>query len=41
MNKTLNIRLFAFAATVGDYMQAGLGARGLTRARATVIWHLQ
>ena len=33
-------RVFAFAVTVGEYMQAGLVARGLTRARATVIWHL-
>jgi DNA-binding MarR family transcriptional regulator len=33
-------RLFAFAVTVGDYMQAGLVARGLSRARATVIWQL-
>ncbi|MGC5019345.1 MarR family winged helix-turn-helix transcriptional regulator [Micromonospora sp. DT47] len=33
-------RLFAFAVTVGDYMQAGLVARGLTRARATVVWQL-
>jgi DNA-binding MarR family transcriptional regulator len=33
-------RLFAFAVTVEQYMQAGLVARGLTRARATVIWQL-
>jgi len=33
-------RLFAFAVTVERYMQAGLVARGLTRARATVIWQL-
>lgn len=33
-------RLFAFAVTVEQYMQAGLLARGLTRARATVIWQL-
>jgi DNA-binding MarR family transcriptional regulator len=33
-------RLFAFAVTVEQYMQAGLIARGLTRARATVIWQL-
>lgn len=33
-------RLFAFAVTVQQYMQAGLVARGLTRARATVIWQL-
>ncbi|MEQ4306086.1 MarR family transcriptional regulator [Plantactinospora sp. B6F1] len=33
-------RVFAFAVTVEHYMQAGLAARGLTRARATVIWHL-
>ncbi|MCM0673398.1 MarR family transcriptional regulator [Micromonospora phytophila] len=32
-------RLFAFAATE-QYMQAGLVARGLTRARVTVIWQL-
>ncbi|MBQ0897098.1 MarR family transcriptional regulator [Micromonospora sp. U56] len=33
-------RLFAFAVTVDQYMQAGLVARGLTRARATVVWQL-
>lgn len=33
-------RVFAFAVTVEQYMAAGLAARGLTRARATVIWQL-
>ena len=34
-------RVFAFAVTVDQYMQAGLAARGLSRARATVIWQLR
>lgn len=33
-------RIFAFAVTVEQYMAAGLAARGLSRARATVIWQL-
>jgi DNA-binding MarR family transcriptional regulator len=33
-------QVFAFAVTVEQYMQAGLAARGLTRARATVVWQL-
>ncbi|MET7752845.1 MarR family transcriptional regulator [Micromonospora sp. NPDC005367] len=33
-------QVFAFAVTVEHYMQAGIAARGLTRARATVIWQL-
>ncbi|WP_159079551.1 MarR family winged helix-turn-helix transcriptional regulator [Plantactinospora sp. BC1] len=33
-------RIFAFAVTVSAYMQAGLVAKGLSRARATVIWQL-
>ncbi|MEE6260332.1 MarR family winged helix-turn-helix transcriptional regulator [Plantactinospora sonchi] len=33
-------RLFAFSVTVNAYLQAGLVARGLSRARATVIWQL-
>ncbi|HEV7896709.1 MAG TPA: MarR family transcriptional regulator [Planosporangium sp.] len=33
-------RLFAFAVTVGGFMEAGLVARGLTRARATVLWQV-
>jgi DNA-binding MarR family transcriptional regulator len=33
-------RIFAFAAAVDHYMQAGLVARGLTRARAAVVWQL-
>jgi DNA-binding MarR family transcriptional regulator len=34
-------RVFAFAVTVDQYMQTGLAARGLSRARATVIWKLR
>jgi DNA-binding MarR family transcriptional regulator len=33
-------RVFAFATVVERYLQAGLAARGLTRARATVLWQL-
>ena len=33
-------RVFAFGVTVEQFMAAGLAARGLTRARATVIWQL-
>jgi DNA-binding MarR family transcriptional regulator len=31
-------RVFAFAASVQQYMEAGLAAHGLSRARATVVW---
>ncbi|WP_204299557.1 MarR family winged helix-turn-helix transcriptional regulator [Actinoplanes campanulatus] len=31
-------RVFAFAASVQQYMEAGLAAYGLSRARATVVW---
>jgi DNA-binding MarR family transcriptional regulator len=34
------LRLFALAATLGDVMEAGLTERGMTRARAEVIWEL-
>jgi DNA-binding MarR family transcriptional regulator len=33
-------RLFALAAMLGDVMDAGLTERGMTRARAEVIWEL-
>jgi DNA-binding MarR family transcriptional regulator len=33
-------RLFAIAAVLGDAMEQDLAARGLSRARATVIWYL-
>ena len=31
-------RVFGFAASVQQYMEAGLAAHGLSRARATVVW---
>ncbi|MEV4708644.1 MarR family transcriptional regulator [Actinoplanes sp. NPDC049316] len=31
-------RVFAFAASVQQYMEAGLAEHGLSRARATVVW---
>jgi DNA-binding MarR family transcriptional regulator len=31
-------RVFAFAASVQQYMEAGLAVHGLSRARATVVW---
>jgi DNA-binding MarR family transcriptional regulator len=31
-------RVFGFAASVQQYMEAGLAAYGLSRARATVVW---
>ena len=34
-------QVFTFAITVDQFMQAGLAARGLSRARATVIWQLR
>lgn len=34
-------RLFELAVTLADTMAAGLAERGLTRARATVIWVLR
>jgi DNA-binding MarR family transcriptional regulator len=33
-------KLFALAAVTHQYMEQGLAARGLSRARATVLWHL-
>jgi len=34
-------RLFELAVVMGDVMDSGLSAPGLSRARAEVIWHLQ
>jgi DNA-binding MarR family transcriptional regulator len=31
-------RVFGFAASVQQYMEAGLAEHGLSRARATVVW---
>lgn len=39
LNEPLD-RLFEIAAVLGDAMEQDLAARGLTRARATVIWFL-
>lgn len=33
-------RLFEMAVVVGELMERGMAARGLTRARATVLWEL-
>lgn len=33
-------KLFALAAMTHQYMEKGMAARGLTRARATVLWNL-
>jgi len=33
-------RLFELAVVLGEYMERGLAERGLTRARATVLWEL-
>jgi DNA-binding MarR family transcriptional regulator len=40
LNEPLD-RLFEIAAVLGDAMDEDLAARGLTRARATVIWFLR
>jgi DNA-binding MarR family transcriptional regulator len=34
-------RLFELAVVLGSLMERGLAERGLTRPRATVLWHLQ
>jgi DNA-binding MarR family transcriptional regulator len=34
-------KLFALAAVTHQYMELGMAARGLSRARATVLWNLQ
>ncbi|MEU8798469.1 MarR family transcriptional regulator [Spirillospora sp. NPDC048819] len=34
-------KLFALAVVTHQFMEAGLTARGLSRARATVLWNLQ
>ncbi|WP_221445425.1 MarR family winged helix-turn-helix transcriptional regulator [Lipingzhangella halophila] len=33
-------KLFALAAVTHQYMEQGMAARGLTRARASVLWNL-
>src|SRR4051794_31448499 len=33
-------KLFALAVVTHQYMERGLAARGLSRARATVLWNL-